>query len=1072
MSLNRTFPLIYAPPPPPPVSPPPAVIVGIGEFGEAIIQALRARQSLHTRFQVAFGDWFDRFVYDIHWPTGALTEGNAAEIRDAFLQDQQISNAAHALRKAFRDARQHANQPWTEFVLPRVIIVGATWEPSGSALLWPAAALTRLIIGDVVPYELLGLFISAGYRSDAALQAEEDAHTFATLREGDQLLVGKNAPAWHRQLARFMGRKDTDQIERVLYDHVFLIDALKQNNTTSRAADDPAELHSFVSTVLEALLFTPTYNLLDQSLLDDFPADEQQVYVGAGASALTVPLREIEQVLREQTVAHMIRDRLLAPLSPEQRQDIIAALADRTYEAAAIRELRADVLADTPDGQPNPLRRLLAQWADPGVAVDGERRDYRLRYQLGTIDQPPGGRRLGRRLRSLFGRDALAKVGSIADIIPDLGGLRVVGPDPFSSDRSLRYPDVMNRLDAERETIVQVLNQFDDTQNEDEAARLANLTYSRTYQEHLSKLLNGERGLIQTIAILERARERWGTAAKQMAALADQSDENPEIVRLRDIVDAGGGGIYVEEEWLKVPLRWKPRFSSLLLRGLALIAVLYQFYWTAIRNGDFPPPLQALGRFSFPAIMASSWWEWLLLGLLFGSMLLAIIFLYSVPTLALRIRLRFHRRSMAQLTRVELERRFIRFAADEAATMHDNLQALLSPALALRDDLAAVAVRFAQNLGDDQPFRDYLEYKVVEPSKVISHEQLLAIGRESAGQRGQILGSWLEPRPLSPVDLTSPDRVIDTLMTHVRPITTSLAMRPVSDYLREEEHGRWFQYLWQGAVPWLKSNNGHASNESPPTCNIMLLSEGEGAPFARAAAHESGACSVAPWPDPYRILLLRLLGGMASSRLARDLEWRQAFQHLPDDRRRGMALAPGISDMFPATLAGPPTDSGSASDEQESLGDLIFGLEDAIQALVDEGRATENEYTGVDLALQPLYAYREAHPILDKQELVGALKPLDEAWEQWSADLREAMAPAGRRLDEFLIAQGIEPVRPPVGESFDPNRHGMAVHTEASELPKDAIAGLLYRGYRDVSTDTWLREPAVIVSSGSSEGTA
>jgi hypothetical protein len=164
-------------------------------------------------------------------------------------------------------------------------------------------------------------------------------------------------------------------------------------------------------------------------------------------------------------------------------------------------------------------------------------------------------------------------------------------------------------------------------------------------------------------------------------------------------------------------------------------------------------------------------------------------------------------------------------------------------------------------------------------------------------------------------------------------------------------------------------------------------------------------------------------------------------------------------------LAGPPAGEPTSA-EQESLSDVIFGLEDAMLALVDEGRATDSHHKGVDLALQPVYAYNEADAALDKQKLVNALKPWDEGWEQWPPEIQDGMAPAGQRLDEFLLAAGIEPARPPIGVAYDPRTHGAAIDVEASELPKDAIVRLLYRGYRDTATGAWLREPAVVVSSG------
>lgn len=1062
---------VFAPPPPPSVSPQPTVLVGVGQFGAAIVDVLRARQQSHMRFEVDFGNWFDRFVYDVPLSVEGPEGRDAVGIREAFLQGDQVGEAAHTLRKAFRDSRQHANQPWTGYVLPRLIVVGATWEPSGCALLWPAAALSRLVVGQATPYELLGLFVSAGYRADQSIQIEEDAHTFVTLREGDQLVTGQGTPNWYRRMAKLMGEPSTDTIDDALYDHIFLIDALKENNATSLAADSPTELHTFVAAVLEALLFTPTYELFDQSLLDDFPADERQVYAGAGASALAVPLRELEQVLRERTISHLIRERLLVPLRPEQRQDLQKSLADHTCEAVAIQELHAGVMVDNVGEQPNPLPRLIASLQERGVHVEGEHKDYWLRYHLQTISKPSGGWRIGRRVRSIFGHDALAKIGPIAGIVPDFGGLRITGPDPFSSDLSLRYLDVMNRLMAERNTIITVLNRFEDALIDHRASRTVESTFKGVYEEQLGKLLSsGDMGLMQAIEILERAGDRWGTAAEDLTGLADQTGDDPEIARLRDAVDGEQSQVF-EEKRLKTPLRWKPRFSSLLLRGLALVTVLYQFYWTAVSQGAYPIPLEALGPLSFPAIMSQPWWEWLLFGLLTGAMLVVIAFLYGIPTLALNIRLRFHRRSMTRLARAELERQFIRYASDQAETMRASIDILLEAMAGRRDELAAIAEQYALNVGDDTPASSYLEYKIIKPSQMATPEQLIQISRQAAaGQRGQALGSWVASRPLSPVDLLSADQIIGALTTHVQPLTTSLAMQPVSDYLREDDHRPWFQHLWQSAAPWIKSSNGEAGDDAPTTCNILLLREGANSSFASVASQEAGRCHVAAWPDPYRILLLRLLGGVRSDRLARDMEWRQAFQHLPEERRLGMSLVPGLSEQFPCTLAKPepsePTAEVPFSVGQEALADILYGLEDAVQALLEDDQVTDAHQSGVDLALEPLRVYNQDNSMPDKQRLVDALKPLDESWEQWTPEVQMAMSSIEGRLDEFLISNGLEPVRPATGVVYDPRLHGAAVATEESDLPEGVVTRVLYRGYHDASTGTWLREPAVIVSSG------
>ena len=1067
MTTTILKPTFYAPPPPTHDSPQPAVIIGVGEFGVNIVKELRTRQALHTRFEVMFGDWFDRFVFDVELYGPELMTGCVIGIREAFLQDEYVSELSHHLRKAFRDCRRHENQPWSDFVLPRLIVIGATWEPSGCALLWPVAALLRMSIGEVTPYELLGLFVSAGYHADHGAQTVEDAHTFATLQEGDCLMPGQASPPWYQQLAKVMGEPDADMINRELYDHIFLVDALKENNATSLANDRLDEVGSMIGSVLEALLFTPSYTLLDQSLLDDYPADDQQVYVGAGVSALTVPLREIEQMLREQTIAHLIHERLLVPLRPDRRQDL-QNLADRTYQVPAIGQLREWAMSEGNNEQPNDFKQLVAEIENPGVQVANESENYKLSYHLSAAFKGPNriGLKLGWRARSLFGRNALSRLGPVAEILPDLGSLHISGPNPFSSELSLAHVEVLARLDDERGTVIQVLDRVDEVLSEAAAYESAVTVYEEVYARRLGKLLSsGESGLKQALEILERSYERWSEGAEKLQALAENVDESPEIQRLRDAVEPGERRSRFEA-WLKYPLQLKPRFSSLFLRGLALVAVLFQFYWSAVIREIYPPPLQALGRFSFPGIMGQPWWEWLLLGFWIAVILVVILFLYGLPTLALRGHLLFHRRSMARLVRMELERRFIEYAGLQVLAMAEGLEIFLGHVTSLGDELAAKAAQFAQNNGEEMPNRDYLEWKVVKPSDIVKKRQVAEIARKSAEQHeGSILDGWLRPDPIGPLDLVSAEEVEQVLKARIQPITTDVTKKPVGDYLHEDDHTGWFHYMWQGAVPWLKRSNGERQTEAPPTCNVLLLSDGHDSPFAWTAEHDSGHCHIAPWPDPYRILLLRLQGGISSGQLARNIEWRQAFQQLPEDKRQSIALAPSLITNFPRTLA-EALPGEAITGEQESIIDIVIAFEDAMLALMDEGQADEAHQMGLDLALEPLRHYPDDRQEPDLKALEAALVPLDESWEQLPPEINTGLAQARRLLDDQLIARGLEPVRPPTDEPYDPELHGMVVDTEPGDLPKGYIAHVACRGYRSARTNQWLREPRVIVSSG------
>jgi len=173
-------------------SPQPAIIIGIGEFGQAVLDRIRMQRDVYKGFKTPLagedaGSMSPRVLPTDHtwWQLDSST------IRAKQLAEAALRELARDLRELFNTVRLHRDAPLFDTLRPVIIVVGATWSESGSALLWPLAGIIRAAIGSSMQYALHGVFVAADYREEVEKREYGDALTWNVLDEGDRLAAGE-----------------------------------------------------------------------------------------------------------------------------------------------------------------------------------------------------------------------------------------------------------------------------------------------------------------------------------------------------------------------------------------------------------------------------------------------------------------------------------------------------------------------------------------------------------------------------------------------------------------------------------------------------------------------------------------------------------------------------------------------------------------------------------------------------------------------------------------------------------------------------------------------------------------
>jgi hypothetical protein len=1060
----------------------PAVMVGIGPIGRRACELLRA----HRRLRRVFGsDQLDQDEPDRDEPGIAYCpiadtvppDASAVAIRQEFLEHDLVSVTMEIVG-AFDNVRQHRWQPLATYVEPVIFVVGATNEAAGCALLWLLGQLIRRAVGSYEQYRLIGVFLSANAQGSFEARARDDAHTFVTLSEGDALLHGP--PSWDGDLERHFPLGTVGPSRP--FDQIYLIDGLKENNATADlASGDLDEIIQHAAVVLEALALAPIPREVDNLLLDDYGPTVQQTYIGVGASALAVPLETIDTLLQNRTAGTLIRDRLLNP-------DLAPPVTSRAGELTTL------LISALGRSSEDMLRSVGRGLATTGLALTDSDDVLRVEFSTRSSSDAP---------------------------VPSVHDVRIDAPAPGSGERSLDVTTVIDHFHAEiearedaRRRVARALRE----QRESSVER----AFRQVQQAVATMLHGGDGGLLQAIDLLESVAPRLRVTANRLANERRQLDDDRRLFVLQDSVEGRGRWFY-DLKWLQPIVEHKPRLPAIVMRALLLTILVAQFYWDGEIRGVRFWPFDRLVPWLLGADLTGDWRPLLVLVVAL-PILLGITFLTAIPALLLSLAIRTHRRLLVALLSWELRREVLADAHATYSQLAHRVDDLLRSYNDRRSDLKYEQERLLSAKPARQiDRRAYMEYAVVDAADVTTPAYLDGVAARVLARRGQrAVKDWLlaGADTVLAEDLMTVDDVAEEVQEGIEGELSELRMLPAETYLHPTDYTDWLQRLWHSAVPWLR--DGAATVVSPvrsgatagqaarvtvstlmPTdpldLTVLLLEGGASAAFAQSAAQQISGCRVMFWPDPYRILLLRLRCGIATGQIVRLGRFEHAFRLQPPSRRVQLVSQPALFDHLTPLVDDPPPDPEPSED-----GEAETGADGSAEALEDDDDDSEQghaqldgtardghmAYERADMSLaRALDRFESMLPQIDGdvarglrqaldsarqaakeagaalpplERLVGHLEPLDVSLDSGyrPESVARLIGPADRAeleaaradLDAALAQLGIVPIVPVVGAPCDWAVCEAKDVEPSRTVPEGTVLTVLRRGYRRAGT--------------------
>ena len=1021
---------------------------------------IRAGESHHYQLDASNAPQFGTTFLSLGRPD--LSE-SSSELRRGFLE-RTMGKAVQDIRSALSAASAHSRQVDAVAIKPVICVVGATWEPYGAALLWPMAYLIRKVVAAEVPYNLVGLFLSANYMDHPQRQHWGNALTFVTLMEGDATLNTAAQLSWHQHIDETYPNVKVTQ--DLLYDQVFMLDGLKSNGTTVHATDDSGETTRSMAMALEAILHTDLTDGLDAFLLDDYavsveqhddlnktrsaaevpdanrasaprPLVSAQTYIGVGVSSLSVPLRELYDRLRDLSAANAINRRLLA--QPEH-------LETGLVESG---QIVADALREA-----------------------GERYERAARDEARVLRQQDLRTDVGLALRFDV------RIERLDLLVPTAGRVIITGDDPFSAGESLTVAQVLAGIQAEVDARHQVMNLIldaIDANNVDFDQRLQ--TQHRDAAQRL--LHGGDGGLGQTMALLQSSASRLRSNANELAQRANSISDSTEFATLRDAVE-GERRWYYNQRRLRPIIESRSRLTSLLVRALLLFCVAYQFYHDGLIKEVYFFP------FRFLESVANRTAAGILLPVLLAIIIAGIvIFLAVLPTIGARLALRAHRRTLVRLFELELNRElFQRFSqrlrrqADELDRRREPL-AVLEAGLRERADMLTTRLRRTP-----PPSGDYLEYSPVPASAVVTvGQQQRVLDRALVANQGRAIASWLVPPGRDPWRLSSLDDVMAQLHQAFRQVLDDIVIQPVESYLPVGSHVEWSYRLWRSCVPWIRTDGSQPAGEPEALLSAVVAWPSENSTLTQTARGQVTHCQSVASSDPFRVLFMQLLAGVRSATWARRSQCEQAFREQSASNRtrltdEAFVFEPFVCIESQADVPGPSASGiempafaeGEAVAFQptvDRLRSVLHNLESCIRPLRNSGDLDQAYETAVLDAIRQLevQVVNIAGAIEDRRLLARLLVALEMNLAALPAHVQPLMATSCRLLNYFVEEYGFERVSPSPGDIYQPALHGANIEPQhTASMPPGQIVAILQIGYRERSTGSLVAEPHLVVS--------
>jgi len=819
-------------------SPQPAIIIGIGEFGQAVLDRIRMQRDVYKTPLAGedAGSMSPRVLPTDHtwWQLDSST------IRAKQLAEAALRELARDLRELFNTVRLHRDAPLFDTLRPVIIVVGATWSESGSALLWPLAGIIRAAIGSSMQYALHGVFVAADYREEVEKREYGDALTWNVLDEGDRLAAGE--VIWQGKIRSGI---TSDLIDTRLYDTVFLIDGHKENNGSIGHDNNMFEVATHVTSLLEGLIYSTLPRALDQALLDDHSYLSQQRYVGVGSSALVVPLRDITNLVRRFAMGKIIQDRLLTmPNGMPAVDQQTTSRIDAELKKHVVTSLQRVITHACEEAKKRPLQHAT-----------------NLNYQV-TVD-------------SLYDT-----------IIPDIRKAEVQSVHFAATDEQVDADEILARQQEEREQAELILADCQ-AQLVERRAKLVYATEDAVGRPLVELLANGGTGLIRAVETLRT----YARQLEQQSALSEQqaltSESKSKILYHRMTDQRKWFGINLDE-MLRQAVNLRAHIPAMFVRATLLIILLFQFYWDAHwKTATTPFPMDSFFSIDDERMLfGAGWYD--ILNMAFILVIIPTLFLTILPYVGVAWQQRVRRQMLEKYMQERLRAMSLAdtaFLCDVLAKRIAN-QRLADLSIA-KDELQTYADRAMRATSQEELVRerevrqriDYLESLVVEPSDVLHPYQAQVLANITKVYGPNIVTSW-RPRSGAVNDywrVESINSIVERLEAQIEPVVSDITTKTIDYYVQGKDMIALMHRLWRASVPWIKAAHGVESADvySRMRLDVLLVSRKVKDEFLQVIDGPDGKVVAVDWPDTYRVMMLRMHCGIVAHQLIR---WRQLVQ--------------------------------------------------------------------------------------------------------------------------------------------------------------------------------------------------
>lgn len=200
--------------------------------------------------------------------------------------------------------------PDDPFVQTTLYVLAPLFEPLASALVWPIVAGLMQRLGRRHISTVVGLFATGSYALDRT-RPVEDAAAYAALAELEVLTGVREDASARAEMVRRLGDNSPaliDQLGESLFDHIYLLDREKSNQGL---AEDSHELAVLAGNALEGFVAGSADLFVQEQLGYGLRAGDNRPYSLIGASADYVPVQQILHAVNRQEESRLVREWVL-----------------------------------------------------------------------------------------------------------------------------------------------------------------------------------------------------------------------------------------------------------------------------------------------------------------------------------------------------------------------------------------------------------------------------------------------------------------------------------------------------------------------------------------------------------------------------------------------------------------------------------------------------------------------------------------------------------------------------------------------------------------------------------------